>query len=46
MKAPKRIVYVVNTLMTLDALTIVRLILAKYGLAKFASWVFWLGMII
>jgi hypothetical protein len=45
MKAPRRIVIAVNTVMTLDALSIVRLLLAKYGMAQFASWVFWLGMI-
>ena len=45
MKAPRRIIVAVNTVMTLDALSIIRWILAKYGMAQFASWVFWLGMI-
>jgi hypothetical protein len=45
-KAPRNIILAVNTIMTLDALSIIRIVLAKYGMVNFTSWIFWLGLII
>lgn len=46
MKASRKVVVAVNTLMSLDALYIVRLFLSHYGLAKFVNYVFWIGILI
>ena len=46
MKASRKVVIVVNTLMSMDALYIIRMFLSHYGLSKFISYVFWIGMFI
>ena len=46
MKASRKVVVAINTLMSLDALYIVRLFLSHYGLAKFVNYVFWIGILI
>ena len=45
-KAPKRVAVIVNTLITLDALTIVKIILQKFGLSKFVNILFWVGLFV
>lgn len=45
-KAPKRVVVIVNTLITLDALTIVKIILQNFGLSKFINILFWVGLFV
>ena len=45
-KASRKVIVVVNTLMSLDALYIVRMFLSHYGLAKFINYVFWIGIFI
>jgi hypothetical protein len=46
MKASRKVILAVNTLMSLDALYLVRLFLTHYGLAKFVNYVFWIGIFI
>lgn len=42
---PVRIISAINTIMNLDGYSIIQLILAHFGFAKFVSWVFWVSII-
>jgi hypothetical protein len=39
-------VLIVNAALSLDAAYVLRILLAKYGFAKFANAVFWISMIL
>lgn len=45
-KAPRKIAVVANAILTIDALAIVRIILAKYGMTQFLNYLFWVGLFI
>lgn len=45
-KASRSMVLIVNAALSLDAAYVLRILLAKYGFAKFANVVFWISMIL
>jgi len=42
---PLRVITSINTVMNLDGYSVIRMILTKFGYAKFVSWVFWVSLI-
>jgi hypothetical protein len=45
-KASRRSAKVVKALVAFDALTVIQILLAKFGMAKFIEVVFWVGLFI
>jgi len=43
---PIRIITAINTVANLNGWTLLQMVLAKYGYAKFMSWLFWVSMVL
>jgi hypothetical protein len=43
---PLRIVSAINTVANLNGWTLLQMLLAKYGYAKFMSWLFWVSLVL
>lgn len=41
-----RVISSINTVMNLSGWSVIQMILAKFGYAKFVSWVFWISVIL
>jgi hypothetical protein len=44
-RMPKLVSYMMRTVMSIDAMFVIRAILTKYGVAYLMSYVFWLSML-
>jgi hypothetical protein len=43
--ASKNIIYIVNTIVSLDGFMIIKMLLKHYSMAYLASWIFWLSLL-
>lgn len=43
--ASKNIIYIVNTIVSLDGFMIIKMLLKHYGLSYLANWIFWLSLL-
>jgi hypothetical protein len=43
--ASKNIIYIVNTIVSLDGFMIIKMLLKHYSIAYLASWIFWLSLL-
>ena len=44
-RTPKLLAYMVRTLMSIDAMFVIRTILTKYGVGYLMSYIFWLSLL-
>lgn len=43
--ASKNIIYIVNTIVSLDGFMIIKMLLKHYSIAYLANWIFWLSLL-
>jgi hypothetical protein len=43
--ASKNIIYIVNTIVSLDGFMIIKMLLKHYSLTYLANWIFWLSLL-
>jgi len=43
--ASKNIIYIVNTIVSLDGFMIIKMLLKHYGLSYLVNWIFWLSLL-
>lgn len=43
--ASKNIIYIVNTIVSLDGFMIIKMLLKHYSISYLANWIFWLSLL-